>query len=86
MTSQEFGVIIVINQTTLMKSTRNYMGSQLIGRLLNEKLISKATLTIPLLEHIVSSTPSMSKEQLNQLLQRLKPALPTLGTPIASLA
>ena len=34
----------------------------------------------------VAETPSLSKEQLDQLLQLLKPASPTLGTPIASLA
>ncbi|RVX04737.1 hypothetical protein CK203_024940 [Vitis vinifera] len=57
MTSQEFGVIIVINHATLMKPAGHYMGCQLIGSPLNGRLISKATLIVPLLKHMLPRHP-----------------------------
>ena len=61
------------------------MGSQLIGSPLNGRLISKVTNCFPAKAH-ATKTPSLSKEQLDQLLQLLKPAPLTPGTPITSLA
>ena len=84
MTSQEFGVIIVINHATLVKR-------KLHGKPANWKLVEWKTNKqgdsnrFPAKAH-VPETPSLSKEQLDQLLQLLKPALPTSGTPIASQA
>ena len=50
-------VIIVINHATLVKPTGNYMGSKLIGSSLNGRLISKATLIVSLLKHMLSRHP-----------------------------
>ncbi|RVW92904.1 hypothetical protein CK203_040426 [Vitis vinifera] len=86
MTSQEFGVIIAINHATLMKLVGNYMGSQLIGKPVEWKTNKQSDSNCFLAKAHVAETPSLSKEQLDQLLQLLKLASPTLGTPIASLA
>ena len=45
------------NHATLVKPTGNYMGSQLIGSSLNGRLISKATLIVSLLKHMLSRHP-----------------------------
>ena len=84
MTSQEFGVIIVINHATLVKQ-------KLHGKPTNWKLVEWKTNKqcdsnhFPAKAH-AAETPSLSKEQLDQLLQLLKPAPLTPGTPIASVA
>ena len=85
MTSQEFGVIIVINHTT-RKTCWKLHGRPADWKPVEWKTNKQSDSNCFLAKAHVAETPSLSKEQLDQLLQLLKPASPTLGTPIASLA
>ena len=85
MTSQEFGVVIVINHTT-RETCWKLHGKPANWKPIEWKTNKQDDSNRFLAKAHAVETPSLSKEQLDQLLQLLKPTPPTPSTPIASLA